>query len=1267
MVGERFRRGSGGSETSSSSKDDDAEKSTREQRQDGAREKVMQQAKEQAQQRAFGRGGPTSGGSSTTQKDRSKSDQQDQQSEASSDASSDERPGGRGNATDETSQAGDSAGNQPEPESRTDSNGKPDKQSQSGQQQGPTGRSKPRPESGTDSAGKPDEQSQESQEGDQRRRPDGRFKPEDEPERDENGQFQSGDGPRPRQQGPASSGPSDTVGNDGPDGQAPTERQLFGGRDDPPRKRGVNADEDEGDGEDVAEAIAGDEDRLNAPGGVDKGGDPTERADTGSGSNSDEDYTGLEDTGSREKYHLGLEHGEGQDLAGLEDQDQSEMDEDVAQTVSKLDQQVQENYPGLDRSDYAIRRNDDRVYVEYDDTAIANTIAESITAENENVDRGDFAVQKTDEGRYEVKWGDHVGETEAVNQLEQNVREQYPTITSEDYAIREAEDGRGYTVEIDPGFQQNAAADRFTSQNPNLERGEDFEVVGTDGGGFQIELTEEGQKEQYRQRVAEQNQAIDADDIVVEERNPDPEELRPEELKQYAENPYRVQYSEDYLREQAAQRVEQQYPEADSDDYSVSVSESGGVSVSFGEEFQRQQVAEQVAANNENIDEGDIASVYRKDGPEGRNKARLPQEVEGGSWGIELTESKQRELLRERAQEQHPDAESIDIVENEQGDLEASIQQPQGEQREQFGNFELVVPGTGGESVEDYFDTATSGISTTTQQVSSGLFDEGGPASESLGGEVLEAAGHEQAATAYEESLRSFGKGLTEGAGSLLNVPAAARGLDEGVEYVGWMGSETLQGRGGQALGQSVRAAATVGGAAVDYATKNPAKFTGTAVGSLAGSYTLMGGAAKVSSRAGTAVRWGIQPGEELASSVLTRGLSKTSTGSKIVSKFPGGRIDNEEIVIEGAKKGVQKTRSSVNAARRATSDLKAKAAPEVRKFLLDDRGQGQMPRSRAKRKQKQKQLDPEEEGVDIEERAKQFVKERTYKPFDPDQEMETIPDELKGEVSEINDPESFLPDADEFPSQEAYEAELERAQARANQQSMSPEEVVQETSPAQTAQDVEAEAAGTRRPNDGATSEVAADANAGSFAREAEAGGTLRPNDGAAAEVAADPNAGSFGRTELNFGDTMQDAQETVMEEAAQKQVQNQQAWEQVMQRQSADLGSEWDTESDVLGEVGEAFGPKTRARTKSMTEFETMLEEEFGTRATTDTELEQEWEQEFEQELEFETETETESEPPGGGQSNRGQQDLLAAFGTFSKQYRNPVASAEEVLGWE
>lgn len=1016
----------------------------------------------------------------------------------------------------------------------------------------------------------------------------------------------SANGPRFADGNPESDSSSD-VGISGPGGQTITEYEVFGDREDPPRPQ-------------------------------------------------DDEYTdGLEE-GTREQFYSGLEdedEGSGDDgggggggedgLSGLESEHPNTLDSNVADAVSDYQQQIHERFPFLDESDYAIRRDGDRLTVEYDDAAVASGISDRILAENEGVDRGDFAVRKSDDGQFKVEWGEHTGEQEAVDQLQQQVHNRHPEITTRDYDIVEAEDG-GYRVEFDPDFQ----ADRFQRRNPNLDQGEDFQVV-SENGDVGVELTEEGQREQYRQAVAESHPDLDPEDVVVEERNVDPERLRPEELKHYAENPYKVRYSDEYLREQAHQQLAEEVPGADPEDYEIHVSD-GEVSVAFDEQFRRERVREQFAAESERFTADDIARVTTR-GPESVEDLRAGQPV-ATTYGIELTTEKQRELLEEHAREQYPDAE-ISVVENEAGDLVAQIN---GESQERFGDVAIPVPGTD-KRVEDYLDAGSKGWSQFADGVAEGVaipvtVAEGAfnVELEQLGGksvgDVIGETATDVAAgtpaeggvkwitdkmaprqgddgdiqpTSGEGGLERGVEGVTKGALEIVNLPAVAAGAKEGIEFTGYAISETVQGRAGVdvsfeggnpdlsegqvpvgpnlqtgraamvdvdvldegLVGESGRAAGTAAGAAVEYAKENPAQTAGMAAGSLVFSAGLISGASKVSTRAGRAAAWTIQPGEE----ALTSAVNRLPGASRVAERFPNNRIDNEEIFIRAGKRAARRARPAVRAARRARYDLQKRLSPEVRRFMRDESGQADLTGvGRGRRAEGEGQTG---RSVEVDDTVTYADYETELRDEELSQTQEMLREQAEAELEARHD-------------QFADVGFEESWQSVENALTMDPDELTSVRPRGRS-----------RRPyRGGQPSDDAGMAWEGWSARQVE----TEMDSEVAAELESQ-------RMEIFVDDEMDDVGLTMMAELEERFEQRQEALAMaVAASEELDAGME----SEFLSEGQNDLGLEAEAEMDQELAQELALEQELEQA----TERMTEFETEFEMEMEFEMETETEAE---------------------------------------
>jgi hypothetical protein len=230
---------------------------------------------------------------------------------------------------------------------------------------------------------------------------------------------------------------------------------------------------------------------------------------------------------------------------------------------------------------------------------------------------------------------------------------------------------------------------------------------------------------------------------------------------------------------------------------------------------------------------------------------------------------------------------------------------------EEYGNVEFVIPGTGGETAEDYLHWASEEYSDALEDATG----EGGIIGESAVAEGLEAAGYEKLAGGIE----SGGRDLLRGAGQMGNAPAMVLGIKEGAETLGYIGGKYVAGQGDEAMSQLEGDIAGLKRAVEQEWREDKAGVTLTAAGSLVGSVAVMGGAARISSRAGAAARWTIQPGEEALTWGGTKALSRTARGQKVLDAIPGGKLDWEEPVVYAGQKATRKVGAK---ARTVTDDL---------------------------------------------------------------------------------------------------------------------------------------------------------------------------------------------------------------------------------------------------------------------------------------------------------------------------------------------------------
>ncbi|WP_423745098.1 hypothetical protein V5735_03470 (plasmid) [Haladaptatus sp. SPP-AMP-3] len=355
-------------------------------------------------------------------------------------------------------------------------------------------------------------------------------------------------------------------------------------------------------------------------------------------------------------------------------------------------------------------------------------------------------------------------------------------------------------------------------------------------------------------------------------------------------------------------------------DVTVDINDDGTATVrpEVSREERRQQIEESVTTKGEFVEgsnlrlrgglgESDVKVVDenpdRLAAPGAKSSATRKRPEEDLGYKVEYTDEKVREQKRNL---QEYVGESANVSINENGTLTVTETEPKKPKKEQFGDIDWSF-GLGGpeDEVESALDDASHAISKATSDVANAAFNPKGVAGQSAGEEILRAIGRDDLGRQYEETLRSFGKGTTKGAGALANVPALAKGGMEGAELVGYGANETFEGRGGEFKDKSVERGGAIVDNAVEQATSNPAETTGLLVGSLAGSYGAMSTAAEIGPRAGLLTRMSIQPGEELAGRA-GYAATKAARGTRAAERyFPNGEplLMSEEAAISGGKR----------------------------------------------------------------------------------------------------------------------------------------------------------------------------------------------------------------------------------------------------------------------------------------------------------------------------------------------------------------------------
>lgn len=174
--------------------------------------------------------------------------------------------------------------------------------------------------------------------------------------------------------------------------------------------------------------------------------------------------------------------------------------------------------------------------------------------------------------------------------------------------------------------------------------------------------------------------------------------------------------------------------------------------------------------------------------------------------------------------------------------------------------------------------------------------------------------------TAGETAGRDIAQPAATMGTEILNVPQTTAGLIEAGELIG-KGAETT------ALGDAIEgtdlvegpadqgedfdefadrtgeAAMAAGADFAEQAQEEPLKTASGLTGSLLVSAGLIGAASRVSSTAGRASAYAVQPTEELASAGATRVLNRVPGGGRVLNRLPGGRVDPDEYLFVAGRK----------------------------------------------------------------------------------------------------------------------------------------------------------------------------------------------------------------------------------------------------------------------------------------------------------------------------------------------------------------------------
>jgi hypothetical protein len=155
-----------------------------------------------------------------------------------------------------------------------------------------------------------------------------------------------------------------------------------------------------------------------------------------------------------------------------------------------------------------------------------------------------------------------------------------------------------------------------------------------------------------------------------------------------------------------------------------------------------------------------------------------------------------------------------------------------------------------------------------------------------------------------------FEQGLVGGLEGF-NVPSTALAFEQGGRFAAARGREVARGESGQAVETTERAGREAFEGFRTAAEEQPLRTGGQVIGSLALTGAGLGATSAASGRAGQALRFGVQPGEEvigLGGSRATRAIAGERAAETL---FPGGEpvFLSEETAIRGAERGIDAAR----------------------------------------------------------------------------------------------------------------------------------------------------------------------------------------------------------------------------------------------------------------------------------------------------------------------------------------------------------------------
>ncbi|WP_435335970.1 hypothetical protein [Haloarchaeobius sp. TZWWS8] len=570
---------------------------------------------------------------------------------------------------------------------------------------------------------------------------------------------------------------------------------------------------------------------------------------------------------------------------------------------------------------------------------------------------------------------------------------------------------------------QQAAFDRLGSTGRELNRDIAQTQFERERAAFSRDVRGDIFAENQVRREAERNLGLDSGDLSVD----------------FGPTGFGVSLSEGGRRRELKRSVAASSDRFDLDDL-VTRAEDDLFTVEATDEAFLRELREDVAASNDDLDESDILARFPTEGEKRRRRATLTnveratgKDIDVGELAnepiVSLTEEAEKDLLLSQAKEQFPNAE-LEVVE-EDGDLSVKV-------GERFDDGDRFL---GIEGLESDVENAAD----TTGDFLSGV---GNAAGLSVGvpADLLtrEAGLQGDDGTFFTDTGTAAGRGLA----SLANLPANALALDEAGEFIGASSArglssfETTPGVAGgppvfsgldeEILGDLstdvVDSGEFMGGQIETQFRENPVEATAGVAGALVGSAALFR-ATGATTTAGRTSRLLVQPGEEL----FFGSVSKVPPVRGFAQKFPGGKLDFEELAVFGARKAGRRVKVAGSRARRRLGSVEV----NLKDLPGDDVAQlGKSKGGLSKQKTIELTRDttiseiPEEDIAKLNESTRATLIEREFEK-EGSLGAKTTSDFALEEQAKIA--REQMPPVEAFPSETEFESELEARIERMN------------------------------------------------------------------------------------------------------------------------------------------------------------------------------------------------------------------------------------------